>query len=247
MKDYVYVIEFGERLVKVGKSIHPDRRIKNVSSSSGREKMRTWVSPPLMNAYTLEGLTHDALSEHRGHGEWFDCSFEVAVSCSNKLLTDEMLWTQEKYDSQKARSSERMDKVLTDLFGMSVRGPIDLKQRFHEDLKRALLERAVKNYMVFLEIDSRREDVFFNAWIALQGKLKDLDGLPQHVVEEMHYLRALASDEYIRAAMVSETYMGHVTEDCMMIAQDVSKIPEMVDMVEEMAKERLANGEKAPL
>lgn len=76
---HIYAIE-GPQGVKVGVSVNPTLRIRNIETQGGFLVSRAWVSLPTRNAFSVERATHSALSATRSVGEWFFTPFDDAVS-----------------------------------------------------------------------------------------------------------------------------------------------------------------------
>ena len=78
---HVYVISrASDGLVKVGRSITPDVRLRTLETQGGFHIARAWVSVPLDDSITTESLAHLALQESRDIGEWFAVDFDEAVA-----------------------------------------------------------------------------------------------------------------------------------------------------------------------
>lgn len=245
-KDFVYVIEFEESLVKVGRSTNPDTRIKNVSSASGRKHLRTWVSPAVMDAGQLETSCHLALGEFRGHGEWFNCSYDFAVSQARSLASISMPWSQEEDSRRDQARKENFDAFFSTVFpSLGYGREADLEGRFMDRLKKQMFERSILNYMSFLEIDAQRSTVFDNQIAAQEAAFTTLGELSIDSACELIFLRALASEEYLAATMMSGVYLGQATDNCMMVLGDAEKVSGMIDVIEIEARRRLAEKEGA--
>ncbi|WP_367140707.1 MULTISPECIES: GIY-YIG nuclease family protein [Streptomyces] len=70
MKSNVYVIGVsGSPVAKIGVSIDPARRLRQIQSMSPLRLEILWTCP---GSYLLEGRLHAHLRAYRSHGEWFD-------------------------------------------------------------------------------------------------------------------------------------------------------------------------------
>lgn len=98
----VYVIGAGGGPYKVGVATNPAKRLKD---------MQTGSPAPLgiqheiagVDAYAVEALAHEMLTEHRLHGEWFDVSLDTvkttlshAVEAVESGITAELLRRSER-------------------------------------------------------------------------------------------------------------------------------------------------------
>ena len=78
-KQYIYVMQSGSGLVKVGISINPEARRAAIATGNGFEVNIAKLFGPIHGAATVEKLAHNTLSVHRRGGEWFACSSEDAI------------------------------------------------------------------------------------------------------------------------------------------------------------------------
>jgi len=85
---HVYCIE-APHGIKVGVSVNPQERIRNLETQGGFAVSRTWISEPARNAFSVERATHSLLAESRSVGEWFSCPFEVALGAAQTAMTAE--------------------------------------------------------------------------------------------------------------------------------------------------------------
>ncbi|AIS12658.1 hypothetical protein JM49_13535 [Pseudomonas chlororaphis subsp. aurantiaca] len=195
----------------------------------------------------MEKLAHGAVSEFRGHGEWFECAFDDAVLRVSPLLTEDMAWTIEWEECRREEQKLGGDALIRGLFpnGLDHLKASD-EDRFIDRLKSGLFERAIRNYMSFIAVDLTREQVLDEKILNGESELELLEGVSIDQACDLVFLRAVSSDEYLRATMLSGVYLGHVTENCMMVTGDANKIPDMINVVERLARERMAAGEPAP-
>ena len=78
---YVYAITDGE-FTKVGRSIDPERRLRQLQTASPRELRLEWTAP---ESDCHESLLHDRLADDRVRGEWFRVDVEaVRQACAEK-------------------------------------------------------------------------------------------------------------------------------------------------------------------
>lgn len=84
----VYIVEFGPRHVKIGKSKNPVRRLRTLSNQSGVRATRNWVSPACYNYGEIERELHGHFEKHRGLGEYFSIDFDVAVGATRNFCFD---------------------------------------------------------------------------------------------------------------------------------------------------------------
>lgn len=76
---FVYVIEFDDGHVKIGRSIDPDSRIKSVVGGNQSVMTRHWISERCDRYGDLEKAAHRHFSGHRKGGEFFEIGYEIAV------------------------------------------------------------------------------------------------------------------------------------------------------------------------
>lgn len=75
----VYLIEAGEKKIKVGVSAFPRSRVDSVLRNSGVMPGRIGLSPVIMNAPAVEADFKSHFSTHGIAGEWFSISYEDAA------------------------------------------------------------------------------------------------------------------------------------------------------------------------
>jgi len=85
---YVYLIQ-APHGVKVGVSVRPQKRIRDIETQGGFSTLRTWISEPARNAFSVESAAHAALRDSRLVGEWFGCAFEVALSAIHAAMASQ--------------------------------------------------------------------------------------------------------------------------------------------------------------
>ncbi|MGO4459353.1 GIY-YIG nuclease family protein [Streptomyces sp. M-16] len=67
---YVYVIgSAGSTRVKIGTSVSPEKRLKELQTGNPNRLEVLWYTP---GGRELEAQLHQAFTDHRGEGEWFD-------------------------------------------------------------------------------------------------------------------------------------------------------------------------------
>lgn len=76
----LYVIRSESGLVKLGRSVDPEKRLKVVSRSSGFLAHLHHVTPIREDASFVEAAAHKVLESKRRTGEWFDVTAEEAVA-----------------------------------------------------------------------------------------------------------------------------------------------------------------------
>ena len=85
---YVYVFDFGD-MVKVGVSIHPLQRLREIQKANGIKAVRTWAVDAEEFAKEIELAAHVRLCENLVQGnEYFRCSFATARNAVIDLSTD---------------------------------------------------------------------------------------------------------------------------------------------------------------
>ena len=76
----VYVLASKTGLVKIGVTGEFTRRKRTLETQSGFEMDQEHFSPPLTNYSEIEHLSHDHFRSRLKLGEWFEISFDEAVS-----------------------------------------------------------------------------------------------------------------------------------------------------------------------
>nr|DAH84307.1 MAG TPA: hypothetical protein [Caudoviricetes sp.] len=78
-KGYVYILEWANNLVKIGRTKKPYKRIDALRTQSPIELKQTYISEEIPNYEEVELKLHDFFSKSRKHGEYFTITFEKAV------------------------------------------------------------------------------------------------------------------------------------------------------------------------
>lgn len=241
-KDYVYVVEFGDQLVKVGRSIYPHTRAKNLSTGSGRKLGRIWVSRPMHSACKMEGRVHAALGARRGLGEWFACSFDEAVSIAEREFSEGELWSEEGA----ARRAEAAGAALQPIKDLIMAGMKEQSDKASESCKKAFLEkmweRALKNCETYLQQKELAEAAY---WRAVSEDIDDFDPCEAAMAEakDIAMISAYSNESYLSATRMEHVMLGVTMESCMLFTQDVNKIPAMLEELEGIIRKRPAEAE----
>lgn len=77
---YLYVLEFSNKTVKIGITKEKEKRMKAISSASGMDITRSYFTGKIDNVQNLETELHRHFKGKRLNGEFFDISFDEAVS-----------------------------------------------------------------------------------------------------------------------------------------------------------------------
>ena len=77
---YIYVLEFTNNTVKIGITKEKEKRMRAISSASGMEITRSYFTEKIDRVQDLETDLHRYFKEKRLKGEFFDITFEEAVS-----------------------------------------------------------------------------------------------------------------------------------------------------------------------
>lgn len=85
MNGHVYIIRSDEGPVKIGISIHPEKRIRSIGLASGRSIVQAFVSPEIPNPQQIEVLLFERFAAKRMVGEWFSIDFDEAVNEANNI------------------------------------------------------------------------------------------------------------------------------------------------------------------
>jgi hypothetical protein len=74
---HVYIIERDDGMVKIGVSIDPVNRIKNIASIGGFHINRQFISDVVIEHLFIERFLHKKFKNKRCIGEWFEVDFEI--------------------------------------------------------------------------------------------------------------------------------------------------------------------------
>jgi len=87
-KKCVYVFETDTGIIKIGISATPEQRFKNLCNAGGHKLINTFISEPMENAQVIERRVQKYFEDKRKVGEYFDCTFEDAVSVLQKIIKE---------------------------------------------------------------------------------------------------------------------------------------------------------------
>lgn len=235
----VYVAEFGNHLVKIGRSIHPQKRVKSLASGSGRDVGRVWISSPTRLAWELEGRIHASLAESRGVGEWFMCSFEDAVSAAHR----EFLACDSDQTYSEINAQETLNPEIKNLFKAAINYEHShAAEAYNKSFMNGMWGRAIKNCGVYLQYRDIAEKAY---WIAVSEELEslpDLTSTPQEA-KEIAMMMAYSDESYLAASRMENIHLGITMESCMLFTQDAKKIPAMLEEIEKIALQEAMSDE----
>ncbi|NRU52589.1 GIY-YIG nuclease family protein [Clostridium beijerinckii] len=75
---YVYVLLANDNTVKIGITVHPITRVRQIENASGKSINDYCISNPCSNYMEIEKDMHKKFKKYRLEGEWFNCSFQKA-------------------------------------------------------------------------------------------------------------------------------------------------------------------------
>lgn len=78
-KGYVYILEWANNLVKIGRSKNPYNRISCLRTQSPIKLKQTYISEEIPNYEEVEIKLHKFFSKGRKHGEYFTITFDKVV------------------------------------------------------------------------------------------------------------------------------------------------------------------------
>lgn len=78
----VYVMSGVDGAVKVGVSVDPYRRIKNVRGATNV----SFFTEPMDRAYDVERIAHKLLAEYQYRGEWFSVTVNDAIAAVSRAI-----------------------------------------------------------------------------------------------------------------------------------------------------------------
>lgn len=83
----VYILESDDGC-KIGRSKEVAARIKQLEGGSPTPYARVWESEPCENASAIEAILHKRFDKHWLKGEWYDISFDEAVTAAKGMKYD---------------------------------------------------------------------------------------------------------------------------------------------------------------
>lgn len=108
---YVYIIKKGHRFIKVGRSVDPDARIRQIETQGGFIAADFFISQLCSNYCKIETDMHKVLARHRKIGKWFEFSFGKAVEIL-KLQEYQSPMTEKEIKGKTQKQTELMIKML---------------------------------------------------------------------------------------------------------------------------------------
>jgi hypothetical protein len=104
---YVYVLgRHEDGPVKVGVSVYPRKRVKELECANGGVFRLIWLSPECWNYPTIEAYLHDRMRSYRTHGEWFTVPFHLTVQ-----MAEDMKYRRQPYKQRLAELAKAAEKV----------------------------------------------------------------------------------------------------------------------------------------
>ncbi len=114
---YLYAIE-GSEGVKIGCSIHPEKRVRQlmlISGSTGRK----YISRKVVDMFSYEKSLHNNFMEFKLVGEWFNIDFQVAVNAVIEICSsttdDHIIIAEMKQKTNDERLSQAYKQSVDDL------------------------------------------------------------------------------------------------------------------------------------
>lgn len=77
---FVYVAKFDDGHVKIGSTLYPKRRLKQVSCGNQAKLIDSWVSKPSASYVKIEKAAHEYFKHSRAGGEFFIEDMQTAVN-----------------------------------------------------------------------------------------------------------------------------------------------------------------------
>ncbi len=88
----IYVMENDDGLVKLGRSLDPDKRRRTLESGTGRNVHLCHTTPLRDDSSYVEAAAHRILADKRKAGEWFDVTVDDAVQAIEAAIRDVERW-----------------------------------------------------------------------------------------------------------------------------------------------------------
>ncbi len=79
-QDFVYVVDGGQGLVKIGVSTDPTARLVTLQTGSPHRLRLAFTAPTFGHAFEIEQEAHAILAAQRANGEWFAVSSDLAIA-----------------------------------------------------------------------------------------------------------------------------------------------------------------------
>lgn len=89
-KKSLYIIEFEDKVVKIGVSKEPNKRLKTIEHNSGRKIKRSYISEMIQNSFTIEMKLKKMFKQHNMNGEFYDLNYEEVLRFAKKILKENL-------------------------------------------------------------------------------------------------------------------------------------------------------------
>lgn len=83
---HIYALQDENGLVKIGRSINPDRRIECIRTQAGKMFARVYVSPQTPSYSNMERHLHKMFDADRHVGEWFKADMDSIIAAAEQYL-----------------------------------------------------------------------------------------------------------------------------------------------------------------
>jgi hypothetical protein len=127
-QEVVYIAEF-EDLIKIGRTSNPQKRIRTLTTQSGRNIKRVAYTKPILNYSKIEREMHKIFKENRTVGEYFDLPFAIACEQLKKLKL-------ETATEKQLSEFEKQDKETIEKFSKTIRSMNEYEyKKYYEDFE----------------------------------------------------------------------------------------------------------------
>lgn len=75
----VYVAKFADGHIKIGHSVSPERRLRDIAGGNQSTMLKHWIGDRIKGAVKLEHRAHRHFAKYRAGGEFFKVDFDEAV------------------------------------------------------------------------------------------------------------------------------------------------------------------------
>lgn len=154
---HVYIVDNGLGMVKIGRTINPERRIRAIETQTGIELKNTYVSPKCSNYESLEITAHKEFAKYRVKGEWFKVEFpkvkEFLSSCNFEMKIESKPIHEFKF-YQNGIDSIRIESDILEKFSQkmqSIRDEVIISKAKYGFILDELRERVEKTVSLYDE------------------------------------------------------------------------------------------------
>ncbi|WP_368490738.1 GIY-YIG nuclease family protein [Clostridium sp. BJN0013] len=147
---HVYIVDNGLGNVKIGRTINPQKRLRDIETQSGIVARNSYLSPMCSNYRELETIAHDKFRNYWLIGEWFKIDFVTAknfLSTCNFQINNEISEVEPEFNIfSKEIAILKIGNYITDLINAKMDSlilEINIYKGIHGAIPNELKQKAL--------------------------------------------------------------------------------------------------------